>query len=92
MHEPLWMHLQDVVTRRIANGDIVKIYNERGTVLEGATSKNATGMAVSSFLVEVEKVTMSQMEEWKGKYPAAFERKYDPAAGLRFDAWIKGAK
>jgi hypothetical protein len=52
------------------------------------TSKNATGMAVSSFLVEVEKVTMVQMEEWKSKYPAAFEKKYDPAQGIRFDAWI----
>jgi hypothetical protein len=45
-------------------------------------------MVVSSFLVEVEKVTMAQMEEWKKKYPDAFERKYDAAAGLRFDAHV----
>jgi hypothetical protein len=25
---------------------------------------------------------------WKRKYPDAFERKYDPAAGLKFEAWI----
>jgi anaerobic selenocysteine-containing dehydrogenase len=54
------------------------------------TSKNATGMAVSSFLVEVEKVTEAHMEEWKHAYPEAFDRAYDQGAGLRFDAWVKG--
>ena len=129
MYEPLWMNTGDAAARGIKNGDIVKIYNERGTVLGGAfvserimpgavqmdhgarydpiipgeldrggaintitphktTSKNATGMVCSSFLVEVEKVTMAQMEEWKKKYPAAFEKKYDPAAGLRFEAMV----
>jgi trimethylamine-N-oxide reductase (cytochrome c) len=130
MYEPLWMNTKDAAARGIQNGDIVKIFNERGAVLGGAyvserimqgavsmdhgarydpiipgeldrggaintitphktTSKNATGMVVSSFLVEVEKVTLAQMEEWKNKYPQAFERKYDPAAGLCFDAWIE---
>jgi anaerobic selenocysteine-containing dehydrogenase len=135
LYEPLWINTKDAEARGIENGDIVKVYNERGIVLGGAyvservtsgsvsmdhgarydailpgeidrggaintitphntTSKNATGMAVSSFLVEVEKVTEAQMGEWKAKYPAAFERKYDPAAGIRFDAWIvnKGVK
>jgi hypothetical protein len=53
------------------------------------TSKNATGMAVSSFLVEVEKVTPAMMGEWKNKHPEAFSRPYDSGAGLRFDAWIQ---
>jgi anaerobic selenocysteine-containing dehydrogenase len=53
------------------------------------TSKNATGMAVSSFLVEVEKVTMAQMAELQQQYPEAFKREYDPASGLRFDAWVE---
>ena len=129
MYEPLWMNTGDAAARGIKNGDIVRIFNERGSVLGGAfvserimpgavqmdhgarydpiipgeldrggaintitphktTSKNATGMVCSSFLVEVEKVTMAQMEEWKKKYPAAFEKKYDPAAGLRFDAMV----
>lgn len=129
MYEPLWMNPKDAAARGIKNGDIVKIYNERGAVLGGAyiqeriiqgavqmdhgarfdpiivgeldrggaintitprkpTSKNATGMVCSSFLVEVEKVTMAQMEEWKKKYPAAFERKYDAAQGLRLDAHL----
>ena len=51
-------------------------------------SQNCWGMATSGFLVEVAKVTEAEMEEWKKKYPEAFARKYDPAAGLRFDAWV----
>jgi trimethylamine-N-oxide reductase (cytochrome c) len=45
-------------------------------------------MATSGYLVDVEKVTMAEMETWREKYPEAFSRDYDPAAGLRFDAWI----
>jgi len=56
----------------------------------GITSKHAPGMAVSGYLVEVEKVSMGQMEEWKKQYPEAFEREYDPASGLRFNAWVEG--
>ena len=51
-------------------------------------SKNCWGMATSGFLVDVAKVTMAEMEEWREKYPEAFARDYDPAAGLRFDAWV----
>jgi anaerobic selenocysteine-containing dehydrogenase len=54
------------------------------------TSKNAAGMATSGYLVEVEKVTMAQMEEWRKQYPEAFETEYDPASGLRFNAWVEG--
>ncbi len=54
------------------------------------TSKNCVGMATSGFLVETEKVTLTQMEEWKNQYPEAFEREYDPASGLRFNAWVEG--
>ena len=48
------------------------------------TSKNATGMVVSSFLVEVEKVTMAQMGRWRDEYSEATEKPYDPASGLCF--------
>jgi molybdopterin guanine dinucleotide-containing S/N-oxide reductase-like protein len=54
------------------------------------TSKNCLGQATSGFLVEVEKVTMAQMEEWRTKYPEAFAREYDPASGLRFNGWVEG--
>jgi hypothetical protein len=53
-------------------------------------SKHCPGMATSSYLVEVEKVSMTQMEEWKKQYPEAFAREYDPASGLRFNAWVEG--
>jgi molybdopterin guanine dinucleotide-containing S/N-oxide reductase-like protein len=35
-YEPLWIHPSDAATRGIDDGDVVKIYNERGTVLAGA--------------------------------------------------------
>jgi len=38
---------------------------------DGITSKNCPGMATSGYLVEAEKVTMGQMEEWKKQYPEA---------------------
>ena len=57
----------------------------------GITSKNASGMATSSYLVQVERVTMAQIEEWRTQYPRAFAREYDPASGLRFNAWVVGA-
>ncbi len=52
------------------------------------TSKNATGMAVSGFLTEVEKVTDEEMEGWKRDYPEAFARKIDIAAGVCLDGWL----
>jgi trimethylamine-N-oxide reductase (cytochrome c) len=129
MYEPLWLNPVTAAARGIKDGDIVRAYNERGSVLCGArvwerimpgvsyvdhgarvdwiipgkldrggainlispektVSKNCVGMASSGYLVEVEKVTMSRMEEWRQKYPEAFEREYDPASGLRFNAWI----
>jgi molybdopterin guanine dinucleotide-containing S/N-oxide reductase-like protein len=53
-------------------------------------SKHAAGQATSGYLVEVERVTLAQMEEWKEQYPDAFEREYEPAYGLRFNAWVEG--
>ncbi len=57
----------------------------------GITSKHSGGQATSGYLVEVEKVTLAQMEQWKAQYPQAFERVYDPAAGLRSDGWVVAA-
>ena len=57
----------------------------------GTTSKNCVGMATSGFLVEVERVSMAQMAEWREQYPEAFEQEYDPASGLRFNAWVEGS-
>jgi len=35
-YEPLWIHPSDAEKRGIAGGDVVRIFNERGTVLAGA--------------------------------------------------------
>ena len=129
MYEPVWIHPSDALARDIRDGDIVKIYNDRGAVLGGAQlserimprvismdhgaradpivpakldrggainlispagliSKNCAGEATSGYLVEVERVTMQEMDEWRRSYPDAFSREYDPASGLRFDAWV----
>jgi anaerobic selenocysteine-containing dehydrogenase len=129
-YEPLWINSGDAAKRGIKNGDVVKVYNERGAVLGGAyvterlmpgvvymdhgarydpivpgeldrggaintitphkkTSKNATGMVISSFLVEVEH---ADLDEIRKKYPDAFKRPYHPDAGLRFEAWVEGGK
>jgi molybdopterin guanine dinucleotide-containing S/N-oxide reductase-like protein len=53
------------------------------------TSVNCGGEATSGYLVEVEKVTFEQMDEWKKNYPEAFAREYSPASGLRFNAWVE---
>lgn len=127
-YEPLWMNPEDATQRGIKDGDIVKIYNERGAVLGGAyvterimpgvvymdhgarydpivpgeldrggaintisphntTSKNSTGMVVSSFLVEVERVNIGELRK---EYPEAFRRHYDAGAGLCLEAWVEG--
>jgi molybdopterin guanine dinucleotide-containing S/N-oxide reductase-like protein len=118
-YHPLWMNRVDAAARGIKKGDVVSIFNERGTVLAGAyvterimpgavgidhgakydpivpgeidrggvintivprnpTSQNTVGMAVSGFLVEVEK---ADMEALRAKYPEAFSRECHPAAG-----------
>ena len=125
MYEPVWINPQDAAARGIRDGDIVKIYNERGAVLGGArlteriipgalsqdhgarydpigpaldrggsnnllsprglVSRNCLGVATSGFLVETEKVDLAEL---RAKYPEAFEREYDPAAGPVFNAWV----
>ncbi|MFC1860881.1 molybdopterin-dependent oxidoreductase [Chloroflexota bacterium] len=133
LYEPVWINPQDAAKRGIQDGDIVKVFNERGTILGGARvwerimpgvtyvdhgarcdfiipgkldrggaidlispdwiiSKNCAGEATSGFLVEVQPVKMAEMEGWKEKYPEAFAREYDPAAGLRFNAWLEGSQ
>jgi trimethylamine-N-oxide reductase (cytochrome c) len=43
------------------------------------TSRNATGMATSGFLVDIEKADIDRLRR---KYPESFKRAYHPAAGL----------
>jgi anaerobic selenocysteine-containing dehydrogenase len=46
------------------------------------TSKNATGMVVSGYLVEVERANIETIRQ---KYPEAFKGPYDPGSGQRMD-------
>jgi trimethylamine-N-oxide reductase (cytochrome c) len=128
---PLYINPADAESRGIKDGDIVKIYNEKGIVLGGAVisqkimpgavnmdkaggtdhidpvkinrggspncidpinplSFNAYGLAPTGYLVEVEKVTGEQMQEWRDTYPDAFTRDYDPAYGPFFSGWVEG--
>jgi trimethylamine-N-oxide reductase (cytochrome c) len=52
------------------------------------TSKKATGMVVSGFLVEVEKVTEEEMAAWRKDCPEAFNRNYDPETGVSLSGWL----
>jgi hypothetical protein len=53
------------------------------------TSKRATGMVVSGFLVEVAKVTDEEMAAWRRDYPEAFNRDYDAATGVSLSGWLR---
>ncbi len=55
---------------------------------DGITSKYCGGQATSGYLVEVEKLTLSQLEGWKNQYPDAFVRGYDSSCGLLFESWV----
>jgi hypothetical protein len=45
-------------------------------------------MVVSSFLVQVEKVTVEEIEGWKRDYPEAFKRNYDFNTGVTLSGWL----
>lgn len=73
-----------IIPGRLDRGGAINLISPGGII-----SKHCPGMATSGYLVEVEKVTGTQMEEWSQNYPEAFNRKYDPGSGLLFDAWIE---
>jgi trimethylamine-N-oxide reductase (cytochrome c) len=74
-----------IIPGELDRGGAINLISPRGII-----SRNCAGQATSGYLCEVDKVTEAQMEEWKNKYPEAFEREYDPASGLRFNAWVEG--
>jgi molybdopterin guanine dinucleotide-containing S/N-oxide reductase-like protein len=74
-----------IIPGKLDRGGAINLISPHGTI-----SKNCIGQATSGYLVAVEKVSMAQMEEWREQYPDAFQREYDPASGLRFNAWVEG--
>jgi trimethylamine-N-oxide reductase (cytochrome c) len=75
--------LDPIAVGRIDRGGAINTITPHANI-----SKNATGMAVSSFLVEVEKVTDEEMAGLRRDYPEAFARKLDEAAGVCLDGWL----
>ena len=130
LYHPCWINPKDAAERGIADGDVVKVYNERGAVLYGAfvterimpgvisidhgakydpivageldrggaintivpektTSKNATGMVCSGFLVQFER---ADLDELRKKYPEAMNRPFQPAMGPGIQGFVIGGK
>lgn len=58
----------------------------------GPISKHCVGFVVSGYLVEAEKLSQAEMHEWQQKYPDAFARDYDPAAGINYASWVEGGE
>lgn len=126
-YQPVWINPKDAAERDIEDGDVVKLYNERGAVLGGAyvterimpgsvsmdhgakydpivlgeldrggaidticprkpTSRNAVGMAVSGFLVQLEGVNLGELMK---KYPEAFKRPYHPTTGPTTESFLE---
>ena len=57
---------------------------------EGLTSKHAGGQATSGYLAEVERVTHGSDGGVEDEtIPRPSSREYDPASGLRFNAWVE---
>jgi len=63
-----------IVPGELDRGGAINTISPRKT-----TSKNATGMATSGYLVEVDKVNLAELTK---KYPEAFKRPYRSDAGL----------
>ncbi len=53
-------------------------------------SKNCWGQSTSGFLVEVEKLSGNEYEQWRRDYPEAFARDYEPSCGLKASAYVEG--
>jgi trimethylamine-N-oxide reductase (cytochrome c) len=55
---------------------------------KGLTSRHAGGQATTSFLVDVQRVSMDEYDKWRTEYPEAWIRQYDRASGLKATAWV----
>jgi molybdopterin guanine dinucleotide-containing S/N-oxide reductase-like protein len=126
LYEPVWLNPADARPRDIKDGDIIKIFNDRGALLAGVwlterirpgviyinhgarwdpivpgeldrggsintitphktTSKNATGMVSSGFLVDI---SVADLDEIRKQHPEPFRRPYHQGAGLKVDRML----
>jgi len=132
-YSPIWMNPVDAAARGIQDKDIVRIFNDKGSVLGAALvnekvmpgsvhmdkaggddqinpdvnrggntnsinlkppmHKHGYGLAAQYYLCQIEKLTGSQMDEYRKNNPDAFARDYNPAYGPLFTGWLaKGGK
>ena len=75
--------------------DAIRVERHEGLVevtLDRPARKNAidraTWAGLDRVFTEVAKVTGAEWDEWRAANPEAFARPYDPASGLRFEAWV----
>ncbi len=75
----------DIVAERVDRGGSINPISPPLGV-----SKYCWGMATSGYLVEVQKLSGSEMAEWKKNNPKAFAKDYSPYYGIRTTNWIEG--
>jgi anaerobic selenocysteine-containing dehydrogenase len=79
-----------IIPGKVDRGGAINLISPRGTA-----SKNCLGQATSGYLAEVQKVAEHDYKVWRKMDPQAFDeafsRKYNPASGLNFDAWVEGS-
>jgi trimethylamine-N-oxide reductase (cytochrome c) len=77
-----------IIPGKLARGGAINLITPKGL-----TSRHAGGQATTSFLVDVQRVTMEEYDQWRRDYPDQFNREYDRAAGLKSSAWVeRGSK
>jgi len=82
-----------VVVNKGSRVDPIAPHLDRGGAINlispnNQVSKHCKGFAVTGYLLEAEKLTQSEYDELKAKYPEAFARDYDPAIGINYKSWV----
>ena len=73
----------DPIAPHIDRGGAINLISPTKTI-----SEHCKGFVVTGYLVDVQKLSQQEYDNWKAQYPEAFERAYDPGAGITRDAWI----
>ena len=75
------------ITERVVPGEFDRGGATNPICPHKTTSRNATGMAVSGFLIEVERADSDQLRR---QYPEAFKRPFHPAADPSLESFVEG--
>jgi Molydopterin dinucleotide binding domain len=73
-----------IVPGEIDRGGAINTITPHNTI-----SRNATGMAISGFLVEVDKIDLGELRKL---YPEPFKRPHHPTAGLSLGSFLNKHK